>query len=93
MFRRLIEFILSRIIGIMVHKREKLTKKEQAAQDAFMAKLDIKKRKTQTPVIVAIIGLVGSGKSSVAQELAKHIGATVIEGDDIRIELRKQMEN
>jgi len=48
---------------------------------------------TQTPVIVAIIGLVGSGKSSVAQELAKHIGATVIEGDDIRIELRKQMEN
>ena len=76
----------------MVHKREKLTKKEQAAQDAFMAKLDIKKRKTEKPVIVAVIGLVGSGKSSVAHELAKHIGATVIEGDDIRIELRKQSE-
>ncbi|MBI2628090.1 MAG: AAA family ATPase [Candidatus Niyogibacteria bacterium] len=76
----------------MVHKRETLTKKEQAAQGAFMAKLDIKKRKTDKPVIVAIIGLVGSGKSAVAQELAKHIGATVIEGDDIRIELRKQSE-
>ncbi|MBI1999040.1 MAG: AAA family ATPase [Parcubacteria group bacterium] len=76
----------------MVHKREKLTKKERAAHDAFMAKLDIKKRKTEKPVIVAFIGLVGSGKSSVAQELAKHIGATVIEGDDIRIELRKQSE-
>ena len=89
MFGQLTEFILPRIIGVMVHKREKLTKKERATQDAFMAKLDIKKRKTEKPVIVAVIGLVGSGKSSVAQELAKHIGATVIEGDDIRIELRK----
>ena len=92
MFGRLTEFILPRIIGVMVHKRETFTKKEQAAQDAFMAKLDIKKRKTDKPVIVAVIGLVGSGKSSVAHELAKHIGATVIEGDDIRIELRKQSE-
>jgi len=80
------------MIGFMVHKREKLTQKEQRAQDSFLAKIDIKKRKTEKPVIVAIIGLVGSGKSSVAQELAKHIGATVIEGDDIRIELRKQSE-
>jgi len=92
MFGRLIEFILPYIIGNMVHKREKLTQKEQRAQDSFLAKIDIKKRKTEKPVIVAIIGLVGSGKSSVAQELAKHIGATVIEGDDIRIELRKQSE-
>lgn len=76
----------------MVHKRENLTKKERAAQEVFLANLDIKKRKTKKPVIVAVIGLVGSGKSSVAQELAKHIGATVIEGDDIRIELRKQSE-
>ncbi|PIQ75453.1 MAG: hypothetical protein COV84_01125, partial [Candidatus Portnoybacteria bacterium CG11_big_fil_rev_8_21_14_0_20_40_15] len=91
-FGRLTEFILPYIIGNMVHKREKLTQKEQRAQDSFLAKIDIKKRKTEKPVIVAIIGLVGSGKSSVAQELAKHIGATVIEGDDIRIELRKQSE-
>ena len=92
MFGQLTEFILPRIIGVMVHKREKLTKKEQAAQDAFMAKLDIKKRKTEKPVIVAVIGLVGSGQSSVAHELAKYIGATVIGGDDIRIELHKQSE-
>lgn len=76
----------------MVHKHEKFTKKERTAQDAFMTKLDIKKRKTEKPVIVAIIGIVGSGKSSVAHELAKRIGATVIEGDDIRVELRKQSE-
>ena len=89
MFERLTEFILPRIIGVMIHKRETLTRKEQVAQDMFVAKLNIKKRKTEKPVIVAVIGLVGSGKSSVAQELAKHIGATVIEGDDIRVELRK----
>ena len=92
MFERLIEFVLPSIIGVMVHKREILTKKERTAQDTFMAKLDIKKRKAEKPVIVALIGLVGSGKSSVAKELAGQIGATVIEGDDIRIELRKQNE-
>lgn len=89
MFGRLMESALPRIIGIVVHKRETLTQKERAAQNAFMAKLDIKKRKTGKSIIVAMIGLVGSGKSSVAQELAKYIGATIVEGDDIRIELRR----
>ena len=92
MFGRLTEFVLPRIIGVMVHKRKNLTKKERAAQEMFMANLGIKRRKTKKPVVVAIIGLVGSGKSSVAKELAKHIGGTVIEGDAIRIELRKQSE-
>lgn len=92
MLARLLEFVLPRIIGIMVHKRETLTEKERAAQDAFMSKLDVVKGKTEKPVVVAFIGLVGSGKSSLAQELAKQIGATVIEGDDIRVELRKQKE-
>lgn len=49
-------------------------------------------RKTKKPIIVALIGLIGSGKSSVARELAKHLGATVIESDAVRIELRKQGE-
>lgn len=53
----------------------------------------VHKRKTLKPVIVAMIGLVGSGKSSVARELARHIGATVIEGDSIRIKLRKLGRN
>jgi len=92
MFARLIEFVLPSIIGLMVHKFETLTKKEHSAQDAFVSKLNIAKRKTEKPVIVAFIGLIGSGKSSVAKELASQIGATVIEGDDIRIELRKQDE-
>lgn len=92
MFARLIEFILPYIIGVMVHKRETLTKKERAAQDAFMTNLKVEKRNTACPVVVATIGLVGSGKSSVARELARHINATVVKGDDIRIELRKQGE-
>lgn len=76
----------------MVHRRKKFTQKEQRAQDSFLAMLGIKKRKSKKPIIVAIVGLVGSGKSTVAQELAKQIGATVIKGDDIRIELRRQNE-
>lgn len=44
MFGRLKESVLSYIIKVMVHKREVLTKKERAAQDAFMAKLGIKRR-------------------------------------------------
>ena len=92
MLTKLMEATLPRIIGVMVHKREKLTSKELDAQKSFMEKLDISERKTKKPIVVAFIGLIGSGKSSVARELANQIGATVIEGDDIRIELRKQKE-
>lgn len=70
-------------------KKEKLTQKEQKAQENFLANLSVKKRKTKKPIIVAMVGLVGSGKSSVTKALAPLIGATIIEGDAIRIELRK----
>ncbi|OGF73698.1 hypothetical protein A3J56_01925 [Candidatus Giovannonibacteria bacterium RIFCSPHIGHO2_02_FULL_46_20] len=76
----------------MIYKQEKLTPKERRAQEAFEKTLSHIQRKTKNPIIVAFIGLVGSGKSSVAKELAKHIGAVVIEGDAIRVELRKQSE-
>lgn len=92
MFKRLLELVLPCIIGVMIHKRETLTKKEIAAQNAFVKKLKVHGLMTMEPVIVAIIGLVGAGKSSVARELAEHIGATIINGDDIRIELRRQGE-
>jgi hypothetical protein len=88
--RELSERLRGRIIGFMIHRRERLTNKELAAQQVVRAKFPIPERKTKKPVIVALIGLVGSGKSSVAHELASLIGATVIEGDAIRIELRKQ---
>lgn len=71
---------------------EKMSKKEKKAQKNFLAKLKFIKRTTRDPVVVAMVGLVGSGKSSVAREIAPLIGATVISGDDIRVELRKQKE-
>jgi len=89
---RLVEFVLMYIIKLMVRGKEQLTKKEQAVQDAFIKKLSVKRRKTKRPVIVCFIGIVGSGKSVVARELAKHIGGTVVENDAIRAELRKQKE-
>jgi len=76
-----------------MNKREVLNKKELATQDTFLSELDVEERKTEKPVIVAMIGLVGSGKSSVARELAPHIGAMVIEADAIRVELRKLGES
>ena len=88
MFAKLGEVVLSLALGVF-HKLEKLTAKERVALVNYLAKLEIKKRKTSKPIIVAMLGLVGSGKSAVSKELAKYLGATVIEGDDIRTELRK----
>lgn len=88
----LLKVIPARIIVFGAHTLEKLTKKEKAAEDAFVVGLDIKEGKTKKPVLVAFIGLVGSGKSTVARELAERIGATIIGGDVIRVELRRQGE-
>jgi len=46
--------------------------------------------KFKQPKVVAIVGLVGSGKSSVARYLAKLIGAKIISANIIRVALRKK---
>lgn len=89
MFARLTEAVLPSIIRVMVHKRETLSAKALKAQEAYTAGLKVKNRETRKAFVVAFFGLVGSGKSSVAQELARQIGGTVIEGDAIRVQLRK----
>lgn len=93
MLKGLIEFVPSFIIRVMVSRKRILNAKERVAQEAFISKLKIKQRKTGKPVVVAIVGLIGSGKSSVAKKLAELLLATVIEGDAIRIELRRQSES
>lgn len=93
MLDRLIRFIPLGIIGIMVRAKRILNPKESSIQGAFLSSLDARERCTKKPVVVAIIGVVGSGKSSVAHELAKHLKATIVENDAIRIELRKQGES
>lgn len=68
-------------------------KKTSLVKDVIIEKSGFKKRKTRKPLIVAMAGLAGSGKSSVARALAGHVGAVVISADDIRIELRKRGEH
>lgn len=83
-------------MGIKIyHKMEKLTEKELKAQEVYTNKLDIAYialRKTKKPLIIGIVGLVGSGKTTVSEELAPLIGATVVKVDDIRVLLRKEKE-
>ena len=59
----------------------------------FIGSLKTPKRKSKKPVIVAMVGLIGSGKSSVAKALAPLIGATLIGGDSIRIALRQRSQD
>jgi len=63
---------------------------ENAALSVILEDLVVKMNKTAKPVIVAMIGLVGSGKTTVAQKLAQYIDGTVIPGDDIRVALRER---
>lgn len=86
----LMQWLPTPIIVYMARKMEKLTEKELQAQAAYSDALRAKMRRTKKPVALAMVGLVGSGKSAVAQYLADLIGATVVSGDDIRIALRKQ---
>lgn len=89
MFSRLIEFILTLIIPYMAKKIIKLTEKEKSVEEIYKKKIPKIARHTKKQVIVAMIGLVASGKSTVAKEIASKIGAGVIEADAIRVELRK----
>lgn len=88
MFSRLLEFILPPIIGVMVHKKETLTSREEAIVDSLIPP-HISARETTKPLMVGMVGLVGSGKSSVARTVAPIIGAVIVEGDVIRVALRK----
>lgn len=68
---------------------KKLTPSEEKAASVFLASLHFPKRKTRRQIMVAMLGVSGSGKSTIARAIAAKIGATVIEKDLIRIALRK----
>src|SRR5690348_2793419 len=76
----------------MVHKREALSLKERLVRKLIGSNLTALQRKTEKPLVIGMIGLVGSGKSTVANYLAPRIGATVVSADKIRVELRQEGE-
>lgn len=69
-----------------------LTEKVKQVEKDYISSLNIIPRNSKKPLVVAMVGLVGAGKSSVARELAKFINATVLEGDHVRVLLRKANE-
>ncbi len=86
------ELLLPALLHPM-RRRETLTKKEERAERAFLGSLSFPRRETQETVVVALVGLVASGKSRAARTIAERIGAAVIEGDAIRVALRKEGES
>jgi len=87
-FNQISEVFLGVVVRIY-HKMEKLTKAEEEAKEKYIASLYIPRQKNEKQVVVAMVGLIGSGKSSVAKVLANKLQAVTIEGDAIRIFLRK----
>lgn len=71
---------------------KELTSKEKKVLERIKNNLKIPKIKTKKPTIVAMIGLVGSGKSTTAREISGKIGAVLVTADDIRLQLRKEKE-
>lgn len=70
--------------------RATLTPKEKKVLEHSLKKLRVPKSKAQQQTVIAMVGLVGSGKGEVAQVLARELGAVLIATDDVRIMLRKQ---
>lgn len=70
--------------------KSKLTEREKEAQQKFIENLHLpEKNNGYAGKIVAMVGLIGSGKSRIAQALAKEVPAIIVEGDAVRIRLRE----
>lgn len=75
---------------VEIADRKLPNKRDGAAARAFARKIHPRVRATKEPVIIGMLGLPGSGKSTVAREFAEHIGGTVLEYDKICFELRSR---
>ena len=72
---------------------KKISDKVLKTQGQFLKELRILRRKTKNPLIIAMVGLVGSGKSTISKALSSKIGATIIEGNRVHTLLRKNRQN
>lgn len=68
--------------------KDTLSHREEKILNEFISSLLVQKRITKEPIVIAMIGLVGSGKGTVAHELARYMPFTIITNDNIRIRLR-----
>lgn len=91
MLSQLTEFLPASIIVFMAKamRKTKLNEKEQEVQRKFIESLRFSGKKDAPGKIVGIVGLIGSGKSTIAQTLAKEFQGIVVEGDAVRVRLRE----
>jgi predicted kinase len=91
MLEAIAEALLPHVVDYLLTK-ENLNPKQQQVQKEFLAELTPTPRRTARPLIIAVIGLTGAGKSSVARELVKSIGGTIITGKNVRRVLLEREE-
>lgn len=74
-------------------EQRELTPAEKKLIQSLVSGIKIPKPATKTPLVIAMVGLVGAGRSSVARELAKSLGAVIISNNDLRVTFRKKLGN
>lgn len=80
--------VLSQIEQVVLRQIDSMHSSAAALCTQLTETLDCPERLTSTQHVIALIGIVGSGKTTFAKILAQRIGAVIIEGDAIRTHLR-----
>jgi predicted kinase len=91
MLEEIAEALLPHVVDYLLTK-DALTPRQEQVQKEFLDELTPTPRKTPHSLIIAVIGLTGAGKSSVARELVKRVGGTIITGKKIRRVLSERGE-
>lgn len=68
-----------------------MTKKSfKEIHDEFVSSARVAGRKTNNPVVVALVGVTGAGLSTIAKTIRKKLGWPIIEKNKIRVALREK---
>lgn len=71
-----------------MHVDDSLSEAENAVLSMLLNDISVVERRTKKQYLIGMIGLIGCGKTSVSNELAPLIGATIVRADDIRRKLK-----